>query len=249
MHNTHGSILSLRSRDEGIRKGSLIDLRTPGLLGRHPWIGILMVLLGCAAFGAIAINLQSNGAFLQTDIGLENQVHAAALQSSPFIRDLLIAGYYVGEHLIGLIGILLALYFYYRRYWPEFWMVAIAWLGEAGLWFALSHLFGRPRPVFDVVVWHQMTSPGFPSGHTISAVMCYGLLAYLLVPKNHSTVWKGACILVALAIMAYIGYSRVFVGDHYTSDILAGYALGIAWSGLVFTSVELIFKKKMNGYV
>jgi undecaprenyl-diphosphatase len=48
---------------------------------------------------------------------------------------------------------------------------------------------------------------------------------------------------VAVFIMLYIGFSRVFIGDHYPSDILAGYGLGIAWGGLVYTTVELIAQR------
>ena len=158
----------------------------------------------------------------------------------------MIFGFYLGEHVIVAIGALLAVYFLFRRFWPEFWMVGIAWTGEGGIWLFLSQYYGRPRPIFDVAVWHQMTSPGFPSGHSISAVMCYGLIAYLLVPKIRSHAWKAACIFSMLLIILFIGYSRILVGDHYLSDVLAGYTLGLAWTGLVFTSIELIYKKRMN---
>jgi undecaprenyl-diphosphatase len=89
-----------------------------------------------------------------------------------------------------------------------------------------------------------MTSPGFPSGHSFSAVLCFGLLAYLLAPKMPSRFWKAAVIVAAVLIILFIGFSRIFVGDHYLTDVLAGYGLGIAWAGLVYTSVELISRKR-----
>ena len=55
--------------------------------------------------------------------------------------------------------------------------------------------------------------------------------------------------LLAGLIILYIGVSRLFVGDYYPSDVLAGCALGIAWSGLVYTMIEWIAKKKRNGNV
>jgi len=122
-------------------------------------------------------------------------------------------------------------------------MVLIAWGGEAGLWIVLSQYFDRARPLFDVSVWHKMTSPGFPSGHSFSAVLCFGLLAYLLVPKMSSPFWKAAGIVAAVSIILYIGFSRIFVGDHYLTDVLAGYGLGLAWAGLVYTSIELISRR------
>ncbi|HZY44159.1 MAG TPA: phosphatase PAP2 family protein, partial [Anaerolineae bacterium] len=82
--------------------------------------------------------------------------------------------------------------------------------------------------------------------HSISAIMCFGLLAYLILPKISSHFWKAIVIITTLLIILYIGYSRLFVGDHFLTDVLAGYGLGIAWSGLVYTVVELISKKKMK---
>jgi undecaprenyl-diphosphatase len=90
--------------------------------------------------------------------------------------------------------------------------------------------------------------PSFPSGHTFSGVLGFGLLAYLLVPKISSYFWKAAMIIFSLLMMVYIGYSRFFMGAHYLTDIVAGYAIGIAWFGLVFTSIELLFKKGNPSY-
>jgi undecaprenyl-diphosphatase len=225
------------------------NLRTPGLLAKWPIIGLLMVLLGGISFGMFAVSLQTNGPLIQLDVPLANSIHAIALQSSPFIRDAMIFGFYLGEHIIVAIGVVLAVYFLYKRFWPELCMVVIAWAGEGSIWLVLSAYYNRARPIFDVPVWHQMTAPGFPSGHSISAVMCYGLLAYLLVPKIHARFGKAIVIVAALLVILYIGFSRIFVGDHYLSDVLAGYALGVAWSGFVYTLIELIVRKRMNGHV
>ncbi len=236
---------------KGLDKRGLprIGLQTPGLLARLPIIGALMVLLGVIAFGVIAYSLQTNGPLIQVDVPVANYTHAVALQSSPFIRDAMIFGFYLGEHGILAIGILLVLYFVYKRFWPELCMVVVAWAGEGTIWLVLSGYYNRSRPIFDTPVWHQMTAPGFPSGHSISAVMCFGLLAYLLIPRMPQRIWKVVVITASVLVILYIGFSRIFVGDHYLMDVVAGYALGIAWSGLAYTFVELIFKKRITKYV
>ncbi len=89
-----------------------------------------------------------------------------------------------------------------------------------------------------------MNIPGFPSGHAISVVVCYGLLAYLLAPKMPSLFWKIVVIAAALLIIVYVGFSRIFMGGHYLTDILAGYAVGIAWSGLAYTLIEKYFQER-----
>ena len=219
------------------------SLRTPGLLARWPLIGVMMVLLGSLLFGAMAINLQTHGPLLQVDARVANDLHAIALQSSPAMREVMIFGFYLGEHGIVAIGLILVLYFLYKRFWPGLAMVVIAWAAEGAIWLVLSQYYHRARPVFDESVWRQMTAPGFPSGHSISAVMCFGLLAYLLVPKMPSRFWRAMVIVTAGLVILYIGFSRMFVGDHYLTDVLAGYALGVALCGLVYTLVEVISRK------
>ena len=226
-------------------KNHLKGLRSLGLLGKWPLIGLIMIVLGGSLFGVLAVSVQTHGALLQTDAQIVNNLHDVALHSSPFIRGVMIFGFYLGEHAIVAIGAVLVVYFLYKRFWPELAMVLIAWGGEGGIWVVLSQYFSRPRPIFDIPVWRQMTSPGFPSGHSFSAVLCFGLLAYLLAPKIPWRSWKAAVIVAAVLIILYIGFSRIFIGDHYLTDVLAGFGLGIAWAGLVYTSIELISRKPM----
>ncbi len=158
----------------------------------------------------------------------------------------MVSGYYLGQHVIVAIGIVLAAYFVYRRFWPELAMVLIAWAGEGSLWLLLSSHFNRARPVFPEAVYHTMTAPSFPSGHTLSAVMCYGLLAYLIVPRVRPLWGKVAVVALAALIVLFIGFSRIFIGDHWLTDVLAGLALGIAWASLVYTAVELVARTRAN---
>jgi membrane-associated phospholipid phosphatase len=220
-------------------------LRSPGWFGKHPIVGLIMVLLGGGLFGALAIAVQSrNPQLLAVDTRIVNDLHRLALHSTPFFLGLMIFGFYAGEEIIVAIGVILVVYFLYKRYWTEMWMVLIAWVGEAVLWLLLANYFSRSRPVFPVAAWHQMTAPSFPSGHVFGAVLCYGLLAYFIVPKMPTRFWKAVVVAAAALIILYVGYARLFVGDHYPSDILAGYGAGIAWGGLVYTVVEYIARRK-----
>ena len=218
-------------------------LRTPGTLGRHPVIGLALVILGSAVFAAIALGLRSNSGMVQLDTQMVNALHDVALRSSPLVVALMIFGFAVGEYMLMVIGAVLVVYFLFKRFWTELLMVLIAWGGETGLWIACSNYFNRQRPVFATEVWHKMTAPSFPSGHSIGAVICYGLLAYMIVPKLTSPLWKAFVIGLALLIIFYVGFSRLFVGDHYPTDVIAGYALGVAWGGLVYTVVESVSRR------
>ncbi len=227
------------------RSTSSTGLRAPGWLARWPIIGFAMVLIGSIAFGAIAFNVTTHGPLLQWDVPLYKQLHSEAVKEPPRIIELLTFGFFVGKELLQVIVVILSVYFLYKRFWPELAMLLIGSGGGAIIWYYLIRIFNRPRPTGQIGI--SVSDPSFPSGHTISAVLCYGFLAYLLVPKMPSLFWKWVVVLVALLTMAYIGYSRIFEGGHYLSDVLAGYAIGLAWAGLVYTLIERIFlRRKMS---
>ena len=63
-------------------------------------------------------------------------------------------------------------------------------------------------------------------------------------PQMHSHFWKWTIIIVSALIILFIGFSRVFQGGHYLTDVLGGYALGLAWAGLVFLIIENIYWRR-----
>lgn len=231
------------------RRPAAAPLRVSGVWARLPWMGILMVFIGGLIFGALTYNLQTDGPLLQWDVPLANSLHAQALQAPSYAKPLMILGFYLGREVIVVVAVLLGLFYLVKRYWRELWMMAVGFGGAALWWFWLSHLFNRPRPLFPSPIWMQLQSGSYPSGHTLSAVVAYTFLAYMLASQTRSRLFKWMYALLALAIILFIGYSRLYLGDHYLSDILAGYALGLAWAGLVYTVIETIFRKRNRTHV
>jgi undecaprenyl-diphosphatase len=233
----HGNILN-RNVFQG--------LRAPGLFAKWPIIGITMFLLGSLLFGGLAINVvDKNPALSQWDQSTAKtfQIQEKSIPSS--IAEYVIFGFFVGREIIIIIGTVLAIYFFHKRFWREFMMVM--WGPGLGglLWFTLSRYFDRPRPSTQMDVL-AITDPSFPSGHVLSAVLLYGLLAYLLVPKMPSRFWKWFVAILAIAVTVWVALSRLLVGGHYLSDVVAGYAVGIAWAGLVYTLAERFFPREQT---
>lgn len=218
------------------------DLRTPGLLAKRPVIGLIMFIFGSLVFAGLTYNLLAQGPLLAWDRALATALPAIGLSSPPFVKYLMMAGFYIGKEVIMILDLLLAFYFFHKRYWQEFALVTIGWIGSALLFFTLSTLLARARPVSQI--WIIVNIPGFPSGHAISVVTFYGLLAYLLVPRMPSAFWKGIVVAAALLIIGFVGFSRIFTGGHYLTDILSGYAVGIAWCGAAYTLIEIYYPKK-----
>jgi hypothetical protein len=91
--------------------GVFHNIRSPGTLARHPFIGVAMFLFGSLVFALIAYNLVTNGPLLAWDVPLANSLHTTALHSPQWINAIMIAGYYIGDQLIAVIGVVLGIYF------------------------------------------------------------------------------------------------------------------------------------------
>ena len=218
-------------------------LRAPGLFKRRPIVGILMILLGGLLFGGLSYNLVAHGPLIQVDTSIHNQFLSDARSAPPTVNEIMLFGFFLGKEVVQVIVTVLTIYFLYKRYWRE---LAMLWISSAAgsiLWNFIIAYFNRPRPTEQTGLPIRGI-PSFPSGHAMSALICYGFLAYLLIPTMPSRAWKWAVGLGALLIVLFDGFSRVFQGNHYLTDVVAGYALGIAWAGLVYLLIEKIFIKK-----
>jgi undecaprenyl-diphosphatase len=121
-----------------------------------------------------------------------------------------------------------AFYFLRRRSYREALATITASLGAFLLETTLKETFQRPRPSIP----HLMEAHGysFPSGHTTIAAALFLILSYLWYRHTRNHRWLGPSASIFLALL--IGISRLYLGVHYPSDVLAGFALGAAW-GLV----------------
>lgn len=98
-------------------------------------------------------------------------------------------------------------------------------------------LVGRLRPVVAHPVAH---APGnsFPSGHALGSIVCYGAIFLVFLPAARGQ-WRTWFAAVTAVIIVAVGVSRVLLGVHYISDVVGGWAIGIAWLGLTSFAFEL----------
>jgi undecaprenyl-diphosphatase len=222
---------------------TLEGLQTPGAFRKWPIVGVSLILLGALSFAGLGYNLITNGPLLQTDTVIYKDMISQAGNAPPRISELMLFGFFVGKQVILVLVTLLSIYFVYKRYWRELAMLLISSAGGSFVWNFFVSYFARPRPPQQTGL-AVTTVPSFPSGHAMSAMICYGFLAYLLVPHMPSRFWKWLLGIAAAAVILFDGYSRIFQGSHYFTDVLAGYALGLAWAVLVYTVIEGIFMKR-----
>jgi undecaprenyl-diphosphatase len=103
--------------------------------------------------------------------------------------------------------------------------IAGAWLLDIGL--KLLFARARPEPFYDY--YPAPSSYSFPSGHALFSVCFFGGLAVLLTHRLNNRVAQVTVWLLASVIILLIGSSRVYLGVHYPTDVVGGYAVGLAW--------------------
>jgi undecaprenyl-diphosphatase len=103
---------------------------------------------------------------------------------------------------------------------------------------ALKHLFQRPRPEFDHPLIHAL-GYSFPSGHMMGAMLFYGFMTVLVARQAEQWRWRTLAPLLAFFLVILIGLSRIYLGAHYLSDVMAAAAAGLAWLAFCVTGVEM----------
>jgi undecaprenyl-diphosphatase len=107
---------------------------------------------------------------------------------------------------------------------------AFAAAGSAGLWFLIIALVHRPRPTPDLVrVAAEIQFGSFPSGHVLNITAFYGFLAYLAAVALEPAWARRLTVTVCCVVIVAIGYARMYSGEHWPTDVLAGYVAGAAW--------------------
>jgi undecaprenyl-diphosphatase len=119
-------------------------------------------------------------------------------------------------------------------------LLIIASLGGKVLNGVLKNLFDRPRPsiVDHIDVVHSLS---FPSGHAMASLITYGSVAYLVARLETTARLRTTTWTVAVILIMGIGLSRMYLGVHYPSDVIAGFVAGLAWLAFVasaFTAVR-----------
>ncbi len=128
-----------------------------------------------------------------------------------------------------------------KYYWM--WLVIIATIGGALLVWGLKEFIGRTRPE---IVTHLLkeNSLSFPSGHSMMSAIVYLTQATLITKIEESRKVRIYIISTALFLTMLIGISRVYIGVHYPTDVLAGWIAGISWALLCWYVASLLERGK-----
>lgn len=120
--------------------------------------------------------------------------------------------------------------------WRPLALMAVTMIGSVLLATAVKDLVGRARPPVATAL-APASGFAFPSGHTTNTTAVIGACAVLLWAYRRTRVWT---TLTAVTLIVLVGFSRLYLGVHWLTDVLAGYALGLGWLAVVVTAFYVL---------
>jgi undecaprenyl-diphosphatase len=116
---------------------------------------------------------------------------------------------------------------------------AAAFVGAALLEQVLKRVVQRTRPPAEIA-YVESESYSFPSGHALKGLVCYSMLAFVVTRLAELRgARRAAAYTAAATLIAAIGWSRIYLGAHYPSDVFAAFTVGVAWLAICFLGIRL----------
>jgi membrane-associated phospholipid phosphatase len=143
-----------------------------------------------------------------------------------------------------LVVVLLTSAVLWRKGWiAELQLLVLAGVGAEIITVGLKHGFQRDRPFFSDPLATE-SSYSFPSGHASVSLAVYGTLGFIAARHLGSRRAQFAVLAGTTVLVLLIGFSRLYLGVHFLSDVIAGYSLGIAWVALCVVLLQLRLRLK-----
>jgi undecaprenyl-diphosphatase len=205
-------------------------------LGTFLVVGAVVAILGTWVFLELAEHVRAGGTQRFDDAVL---VWMGA-HRAPWLEHSLLEITALGTGLVVLmVAAVAALFLALTEHRYSAFLLLFATAGGIALNGVLKHYFHRPRP--RIIVWetHASTS-SFPSGHAMNAIIVYATIAYLAARLEKRPWQRWLTLIVASAAIVLTALSRVYLGVHYPSDIVAGLIIGLAWVGFCLAGLEAV---------
>lgn len=204
-------------------------------------MGLLVLGIATAVFADLAEDVANGEPLTITDARFSAWLHAHA--TPPLTAVMLVI-----TNLHSTIGITLLTMIFAILLWRwrarsrilEF--VATVYCGML-LNYWLKDIFQRARPHFNDYL-AIATGFSFPSGHTMAATVFYGMLAATVIPRMQSKAHKFMMIMLAVVMAALVGFSRIYLGVHYLSDVVGAMVEGVGWLAICCTAFETLHRRR-----
>ncbi|HEU4852100.1 MAG TPA: phosphatase PAP2 family protein [Telluria sp.] len=215
---------------------------TPGEeTGLHLTVGVLLMLMMGWAFAEIAEEVVEGEELTVLDGQVSDWF--VANHSVLLTRFMFFITHWHGPPGILVMTAVLGMWMWLRR--ERYWLATLLLTVPGGMLInvLLKYLFQRPRPQFDEPLL-TLATYSFPSGHASAATLFYGLLVAYLVRTTHRRRGWALAAATAMAMVLLVATSRVYLGAHYLSDVMAAIAEGCLWLTICITSISTLRRRR-----
>ena len=238
---TQPRVAALRRRARPLERFVQARLSPEGALGLHLTLGALILISASGLFGVIVEEIVTHDPLTVLDRDVAQWLHA---QATPTVTTAMLAISALGSStMVAAIALGTALLLVWRRAWYRLLALVLTVPGGVLLNVCLKLAFQRARPTFAEPLL-VLTTYSFPSGHALGATVLYGLLTALLVRDLRPWCMRMLVVVGGSVVIILIGFSRMYLGVHYLSDVLGGMAEGVAWLALCLTAVETLRRRR-----
>lgn len=216
-----------------------------GRVGEHDYLQLIFAIgafiLATLVFAAIADNIGGDTALTLMDKKISAWLHAHA--SPPVTMAMLVITHSHRPLGICLMAGICAVFLVWQRRW--YWLCALVLAVPGGLILNLvmKAIFTRARPVFTDPLL-TLSTYSFPSGHALGSTVFYGALLAFVFGNVQASSWRLLAVLFAALMILLVAFSRVYLGVHYMSDVLAAIMEGVAWLAACFIAVNAYCRRR-----
>lgn len=211
-------------------------LSPEGYLRLHFTISLCALSVTAASFFALADEVGEQDWLVHFDRSLSASLHEhSTLHTVRIFRFVTDLG---NVSTLASIGLLIAIALVVSWRWQLLCVWAIALLGAGFINEFLKNTFQRVRPQL-LNPWITESGWSFPSGHAMGSLVVYGMLAYSIGLMVSSRALRVCIVFVSISLVIAIGFSRIYLGVHYFSDVIAGYLAASFWLALCISGNDV----------
>jgi len=134
----------------------------------------------------------------------------------------------------------------WRRHWRHLTTVFVCIAGGLALNVLMKLAFHRARPTLDDPLL-TLSSYSFPSGHVAGSTLMYGLIVAWTFTRTSRPLVRAGVVIAATAAIALVAFTRMYLGVHYLSDVVAAFAEGVAWLALCMSALAAFWGRAPLG--
>jgi membrane-associated phospholipid phosphatase len=212
-------------------------------LARHPRVGIVLAVAGLLLFILLAIEVITHGFLSGFDNAVAQALHAQAEQAPGWVISFMRLGSSIGYY--GNMAAILVLFVLYivRRRWRELWLLLAGVVVGEAIFTVIAGIIARPRPQLSHP-FESLLPASYPSGHVLSSILLWGMILYVYLPVIRSAAWRALLVVLAVVVIVWIGYSRIYLGSHFPTDLAGAVGLGVGWGALAYTAVDVWWARR-----